>query len=111
MANHVAKVIELVGTSDVGWQDAVETAVRMASRTLHGITGVEVTNVTAKVQDGKIVAYKATVKLGVRCGRIASKDYSPPRHKDSNEETTRELGVFVSSWLSARLSLVPARLG
>ena len=61
--SNVAKVIELVGTSDQGWEDAAANAVKAASRTLHDITGVEVVNMTAKVKDGKIVQYKTTVKI------------------------------------------------
>lgn len=61
--SHVAKVIELVGMSEVGWDDAAAQAVKAASRSIHGITGIEVTNMTAKVENGKIVAYKATVKI------------------------------------------------
>ena len=61
--SNVAKVIELVGTSDKGWEDAAANAVKAASRTLHDITGVEVVNMTARVKDGKIVQYKTTVKI------------------------------------------------
>lgn len=59
----VAKVIELVGSSEKSWDDAVEAAVKSAAQTLHGITGVEVVHWTAKVKDGKITDYKATVKV------------------------------------------------
>lgn len=62
MAN-VAKVIELVGTSEKSWEDAVEEAVKAAAKTLHGISGIEVVNWTAKVKDGKITHYKAVVKV------------------------------------------------
>jgi flavin-binding protein dodecin len=61
--SEVAKVIELVGTSEDGWEDAARVAVKTAAKTLHGITGVEVTNMTAKVEGGKIVSYKTSVKL------------------------------------------------
>ncbi len=59
----VAKVIELVGTSENGWEHAAEVAIKSAAKTLHGINGVEVTSMTAKVENGKIVAYKTTVKI------------------------------------------------
>ena len=59
----VAKVIELVGTSDQSWDHAAAMAVKTAAKTLHGINGIEVTNMTAKVEDGKIVSYKTTVKI------------------------------------------------
>lgn len=61
--SNVAKVIELVGKSDKSWEDAAANAVKSAARTIHGISGVEVQNMTAKVKDGKIVEYKTTVKI------------------------------------------------
>ncbi len=59
----VAKIIELVGESPQSWQDAVERAVTEASRTVRGISGVEVTNWTANVRDGHVASYKVDVKL------------------------------------------------
>ncbi len=59
----VAKVIELVGESNVGWEDAVRNAIKDASRTVDNITGVEVYNLTANVQEGQIKDYKANIKL------------------------------------------------
>lgn len=57
------KVTELVGESKSSWQDAVQSAVREASKTVRNITGVEVYNLTADVQDGNIIEYKANVKV------------------------------------------------
>ncbi len=62
----VAKIIELVGGSETSWQDAVQNAVTEAASTLDGISGVEVTNMTAAVEDGRITTYKATVKVAFR---------------------------------------------
>lgn len=59
----VVKVIELVGTSSQNWTDAVDNAVREASRTIDHILGVEVTNFTANIEDGNISEYKADVKI------------------------------------------------
>jgi dodecin len=59
----VAKVIELVGESNVGWEDAVRNAIKDASKTVENITGVEVYNLTANVHEGQISDYKANVKL------------------------------------------------
>ncbi len=59
----VAKVIELVGESTTGWEDAVKDAVARASQTLEEIKGVEVYNLTADVKDGQLVEYKANIKL------------------------------------------------
>ena len=61
--SEVAKVIEVVGKSDISWEDAVSKAIFVASKTVHDIKGVEVEKLTGKVSDGKITKYKATVKL------------------------------------------------
>ncbi len=64
----VAKVIELVGQSNEGWEDAVKKAVKNAAKTVDNITAVEVANLTANIDKGEIVEYKANVRLafGVR---------------------------------------------
>lgn len=57
------KVAEIVGESNHSWNDAVQSAVREASRSIHNITGVEVYNLTANVEEGNITEYKANVKV------------------------------------------------
>lgn len=59
----VVKVIELVGESKSGWEDAVKNAVFDASKTVDNITGVEIYNMTANIDDGKITEYKVNVKV------------------------------------------------
>ncbi len=59
----IVKVLELVGESRTDWQDAVVSAVREASKTVKNISGVEVANWTAQVESGKLVEYKANVKV------------------------------------------------
>nr|WP_092067381.1 dodecin family protein [Dendrosporobacter quercicolus]NSL46558.1 dodecin domain-containing protein [Dendrosporobacter quercicolus DSM 1736]SDL55689.1 hypothetical protein SAMN04488502_101190 [Dendrosporobacter quercicolus] len=59
----VVKVIELVGTSRHNWTDAVDNAVTEAAKTLDDIMGVEVTNFTANIDNGRIAEYKADVKV------------------------------------------------
>ncbi len=49
--------------SDRSWEDAVGQAVAKASESVKGITGVEVVAQTARVSEGKVVQYNATVKL------------------------------------------------
>lgn len=60
---HVAKVIELVGSSEEGWSEAADVAVRTASNSIKNITGVELVAMTAQVKDGGILTYKSTVKV------------------------------------------------
>lgn len=57
------KVLELVGESPNSWKEAVQIAVQEAARTIPNITGVEIYNLTANVQGGKVAEYKANVKI------------------------------------------------
>ena len=62
---HVAKIVEIIGSSDKGWEEAAQVALDEAKKTIHGITGLEVTDMTAKVDpnSGKISQYRAAVKI------------------------------------------------
>lgn len=59
----VVKIIELVGSSDKSWQDAVDNAVKRAAKTVRNIRGVDVLGWTGKVNGDKIVEYRADVKI------------------------------------------------
>ncbi|MGE5576591.1 MAG: dodecin family protein [Syntrophothermus sp.] len=59
----VVKVIEVVGESTQGWQEAVENAVQEAAKTVRNMSGVEVLNLTANVNRDRIVEYKADVQI------------------------------------------------
>jgi len=59
----VVKIIELIGTSPDGWNEAVQNAVTEAAKTVKNIKGVHVKRCTAKVKDNKIVEYNADVKI------------------------------------------------
>jgi flavin-binding protein dodecin len=61
----VPKIVEIVGSSDKGWEDAAQVAVEEAMKTLRGIRGIEVTDQTAQVdpKTGKIIRYRTCIKL------------------------------------------------
>ncbi len=61
----VVKILELIGTSPTSWEDAAQIAISDAYKTIHGIRGVEVRDMTAEVDPntGKITKYKTCVKL------------------------------------------------
>ena len=65
MSHDIANVIEIVGSSQQGWEDAAQVAIDEAKKTLHGIHGIEVVDMTATVDSnsGKIINYKTCVKL------------------------------------------------
>ncbi|HYZ49695.1 MAG TPA: dodecin family protein [Nitrososphaeraceae archaeon] len=61
----IAKVEEIVGTSDKGWEDAAQVAVNEAVKTIRGIHGIEVVDQTAQIDPntGKITQYKTCIKF------------------------------------------------
>ncbi len=61
----VAKIVEIVGSSDKGWEDAAKKAIEEAQKTIHGIRGIEVADMTAQVDPntGKITTYRTCVKM------------------------------------------------
>lgn len=63
MATAVARVTEVIGASPKSWDDAVAVALKRASKTLRGLTGLEVVRMNAHVENGKITEYRARVKI------------------------------------------------
>jgi len=59
----VVKIIELVGSSPDGWTEATENALKEAVKTIKNIKSIHVKKCTAKVENNKIVEYRAVVRL------------------------------------------------
>ena len=66
MAESVYKIIELVGTSETSWEDAAKNAVEMASKSLRDLRVAEISELDMKVENGKVTAYRARVKLSFK---------------------------------------------
>lgn len=66
MADSVYKVIELVGTSDVSWEEAAKSAVETASKSLKNLRVAEINKLDVKIENGKVVAYRARVSLSFK---------------------------------------------
>jgi hypothetical protein len=66
MAESVYKIVELVGTSSSSWEDAAKNAVDTAAKTLRGLRVGEISKLDVKIDDGKVVAYRARVNLSFR---------------------------------------------
>jgi dodecin len=62
---HLANIVELIGSSDKNWEEAAQVAITEAAKTIHGIRGLELTDLAARINSktGKIVEYRACVKL------------------------------------------------
>ena len=59
----VVKIVELIGSSPDGWKEATENALKEAAKTIKNIKSIHVKRCTAKVENNKIVEYRAVVKL------------------------------------------------
>jgi hypothetical protein len=59
----ILKIIELVGCSSEGLEEAVEAAVSEAAKTIRQIVGVDIVGWTAEVDEGEIVEWRANVKI------------------------------------------------
>ncbi len=62
----VYKVIELIGTSPKSFEEAARNAVETAARSLQDIRVAEVAEFDMKVEDGKVVSYRAKVKVSFK---------------------------------------------
>jgi dodecin len=59
----VVKIIELIGSSPNNWEDAVKSALAEAAKTVDNIKSIYVKSCKAKVENNKIVEYRAVVKI------------------------------------------------
>ena len=62
-SDKVAHIHEIVGKSKKSWEDAVKNAIEHVYKKHKDVRGVDVIKMTAKVENGKIVEYKADVKI------------------------------------------------
>lgn len=68
MAN-VVKVIELVASSEEGFEDAVKIGLEEAKRTVRGITGVDVAGLKAVIENDELKSYRAHLKVAFEVER------------------------------------------
>lgn len=66
MPESTYKIIELVGSSRVSWEDAAKKAVETAAKTLKDLRVAEIVKLDMTVEDGKIAVYRARVNLSFK---------------------------------------------
>ncbi len=66
MVNSVYKVIELIGTSSESWEKAAQAAIEQAAHSLRDLRVAEVKELDVQLNDGKIEAYRAKVKVSFK---------------------------------------------
>lgn len=62
----IYKIVEIVGSSKISWEDAAKRAVQTAGQTLRDLRVAEINKLDMKVEDGKVVAYRARVTLSFK---------------------------------------------
>jgi flavin-binding protein dodecin len=66
MADSVYKVITLIGTSTESWEKAATAAVERAAQTLEDLRVAEIKELDMQLENGKVVAYRAKVKISFK---------------------------------------------
>jgi hypothetical protein len=62
----VYRVTDVIGTSKVSWEEAAKNAIAAASKSLRDLRIAEITKLDMKIEDGKVVAYRARVSLSFK---------------------------------------------
>ncbi len=66
MADSVYKVVELVGSSDVSWEEAAKNAVETAGKSLKNLRIAEINKLDVVIENGKVASYRARVSLSFK---------------------------------------------
>lgn len=77
MTTRVYKVIELIGTSEVSWEDAAKNAVDIASKSLSDIRIAEINKLDMQIEDGKVLTYRARINVSFQYEPKEAWDYNP----------------------------------
>jgi flavin-binding protein dodecin len=66
MSDHVYKIIEVVGSSATGTDDAIRNAIAKASKTLNHLDWFEVVETRGHIANGKVAHFQVSLKIGFR---------------------------------------------
>ena len=66
MSNSVYKIIELVGSSKISWEDAAKNAVETAAKNLKELRVAEIVKLDMTIENGKVTTYRARVNLSFK---------------------------------------------
>ena len=87
MANNVYRVTEIIGTSTRSWEDASKRAIETAAKSLRELRVAEVSDLDITVENGKVKAYRAKVKLSFKYE--AAPTTAAPKKKAAKKKKTR----------------------
>lgn len=66
MTDHIYKIVEITGSSKSGMEDAVNNALKRATRTLHNLRWFEVTDIRGDIENDSVMFWQVTVKAGFK---------------------------------------------
>lgn len=69
MSRKVFKVVELIGTSPNGWEEAVKNVIDTATSKITNIRIAEIVELDTKLENGKVAEYRAKVRLSFKVER------------------------------------------
>ena len=87
MPNSVYRVTEIIGTSTRSWEDAAKRAIETAAKSLRELRVAEVSDLDVTVENGKVKAYRAKVKLSFKFE--AEPTAAAPKKKAAKKKKTR----------------------
>ena len=79
----VVKVVEVLAESEKSWEDAAESALAEASKTLRNIRSIYIENFVASVENDKIKTYRVNAKISfdLEAGRAAKSPTGTPTQR------------------------------
>jgi flavin-binding protein dodecin len=66
MSRHIYRMVEIVGTSPQGVDDAIRNGIERAHRTLRNLDWFQVTEIRGHLEDGQVADWQITMKVGFR---------------------------------------------
>ncbi len=64
MQDHIYKIVELAGSSDSGYEDAIQNAITRASQSIRHLRWFEVTEMRGHVENGRIKHFQIVIRVG-----------------------------------------------
>ena len=77
----VVKVVEMIGESPHGWEDALREVIAEAQKTLRGITRAAATAFDVRMKDDRIDVFRVRVEVSFRIERESAPDFPMPYDK------------------------------
>ena len=82
MEGSTYKIVEMVGTSDTSWEDAVKNAIETADENLRDMRISEVEKLDVTVKDGKVTSYRVRVSVSFKYHKLIKKIKTQDRPED-----------------------------